>query len=101
MKISPARSRLVKPVLLLYLITVWGVFVFLNAGMWGNFWEVDKDYCIPVSPAEPHDYKIDENDACLIDWWVVAAKPGVLSLALFAIFFFILTLPALSLYRRR
>lgn len=87
-------------IFMLYLIIIWGIFLFLNLGLWANFWEVDKDYCIPVSPSEAHDFKIDENDACVIDWWVVAAKPGLFSLALFAFFFIILTLPALSLYRR-
>lgn len=50
MIVSWANSKLIKSVLLLYLITVWGVFVFLNTGMWANFWEVDKDYCIPFRP---------------------------------------------------
>lgn len=100
MKSSTNKPNLIKSLLSLYLVLIWGIFLFLNLGIWANFLDVDKDYCIPVSPTEAHDFKLDENDACLIDWWFVVTKPGFLSLILFVIFFFILTLPALSLYRR-
>jgi len=34
-----------------------------------------REYCINVPTSEYHHFKVNENNACLIDWWYFVKEP--------------------------
>ena len=78
-----------------YIIAASIIFLLVTAMYWMMLAETDvKHYCTHVPATEPHDFKVGENNACLINWSVILEKGWLPMLILILVFY----TPALILY---